>query len=91
MKERKRIPKTVVLNPEVYIESAKTFTKGYQIAIAGTAASTADRGPHVFLAVFNTYYNVTEFLWEDPSEYPEACRGVKFAKNSPHGSPSTTL
>jgi len=85
VKERKKIPKTIQLESEIYIEFTQSFTKGFRIAIAGTAVATKDHDSHAFLAIYNTYYNTTEFLWEDFSTNKEVCRGIKFAKNSPHG------
>ncbi len=83
MKERKRVPKTVTLAPEVYVKSTPA-TNGLQIVIAGTGLKAAAHESHIFFAVYNTYYNTTEFLSEEAYKYPEVVRGVEIAENSPH-------
>ncbi len=41
-----------------------TSDKGKRVFIAGTTVSTPE---HVFFAIYNTLYNVTEFVWEQPA------------------------
>ncbi len=89
IKETKKIPKTVRLSGRIHVRTAdfefpSGTVVGKRLVIAGTAAAARDVSSHIFFAVFNTYHNVTELLWEEPYSSPEVCRGVEIAVTSDH-------
>lgn len=89
VKERKKIPKTVILRPEIFVQYTDFFGKdgsklGLRIVIAGTGINTTEHHEHIFFAVFNTYQNATEYLWEEVYNAPEICKGIEIAKTSNH-------
>ena len=80
--ERKRVSKNVKLNPKVYVTSLNSVplpgtTGGKHIIIGGTVATNPES---VFLAVFNTQYNITEYIWEEPSDVREIFKGIQYDK-----------
>ncbi len=80
VKEQNKIPKTARLRPEIYIkavDAAKAPAK--RILVCGTTDSAT---PGFFFAVYNTLYNITEYLLENPSASPEVCRGLKLDPNN---------
>ena len=89
IKEMKLIPKKSTLESLIYVkwvnfELPLGKVVGKRVVIAGTAKATAGKFSHIFFAVFNTYYNVTEFVWEEPHTSPEICRAVEIAATSDH-------
>lgn len=87
--QQKKIPKTLMLNPEIYIKWISFIDSlgnvGYRIAIGGTAAPTATTQEHIFFALFNTVYNITEYLYEETSNVPEICRNIEIDENNNQG------
>lgn len=80
--QTKKIPKSVTLMDQLHIKTVDFGPiggNGKRIVICGTGI-----GPptHIFFAVFNTYYNVTEFLWETQTSIPEICRSVEIDVNN---------
>jgi hypothetical protein len=59
---------------------------GKRLLIAGTSAATATKAENIFFAVYNTHYNVTEYIWEDALPGREILRNVEV---SPTQSQST--
>ena len=95
IKETKKIPKTVKLENEVYVRWANFelplgTVVGKRLVIAGTGTASTANYSRIFFAVFNTYYNMTEFLWEEPYSRPEVCRAVEIAKTSDHCNPAVS-
>ncbi len=88
--QQKKIPKTMVLQPELLVKSIDSdslpgsSTKGKRILLAGTSVSSP---PHIFFAIYNTLYNVTEFLWEqsDNDTHREIVKAVEIDKNNNQG------
>ena len=80
--QKKKIPKTVMLMDQLYIKAVDfgpSGSNGKRIVICGTGI-----GPptHIFFAVYNTYQNVTEFLWEGKTTTPEISRNVEIDVNN---------
>ena len=74
VKERKRIPTSKRLGDEMTIKFADFETNGRRIFILGTVETSPS---HVFLAIFNTRYNLTEFVWDEESAVNERGRGLE--------------
>ncbi len=88
------MPKSVRLENEVFVKSVDFelppgTVVGKRLVIAGTGTATDTSGSRIFFAVFNTYYNVTEFRWEEPYSRPEVCRAVEIAQTSDHCIPAS--
>ena len=84
------IPKTVALQPDIQVKSMDSealpdsTAKGKRILISGTTVSTPE---HAFLCIFNTLYNVTEFLWEQSADdiTRERVKSVEVDANNAQG------
>jgi hypothetical protein len=59
---------------------------GYRILIAGTTLATAPNPEHVFFAVFNTVYNITEYVFQENTNVKEICRSIEIDTNNNQGS-----
>jgi len=85
IKERKKIPKSVQLSPEIFVKSIDvgplpTLTNtGKRIILCGTTNTTV---PTVFIAIFNTLNNMTEYLYQGDSNIQEVCKGIEIDKNN---------
>ena len=80
--QKKKIPKTVQLMDLLYIKTVDfgpIGEGGKRIVICGTGIGPPS---HIFFAVFNTYHNVTEFLWEAPTTVKELSRNVEIDVNN---------
>ena len=81
IKEKKKIPKSVILNNNVQVKSwnfeeVYGTTLGKRILIGGTAVNSTHSW--IFFALFNTYYNITEMIQEEPFSAKEVLRAMEF-------------
>ena len=74
------MPKTVKLQPHVIVKSldaealpGSTVT-GKRIVMCGT---TDEDTPRIYIAIYNSVYNVTEYVYQEPSDVPEKCRAIE--------------
>lgn len=80
--EKKKIPKTVQLMDLLYVKTVDygpMGADGKRIVICGTGIGPPS---HIFFAVFNTYFNVTEFLWEAATPNKEISRSLEIDINN---------
>ena len=82
VQQKKRIPIASLLLNEIYVkqisfEQPIGTVLGKRIVIAATGTTPSSPHPHPVVGVFNTYYNLTEFLWEEASGVPEVTKGVE--------------
>lgn len=90
MKQKNLIAKNPNLEDQIFIKSQEYINSrsdpgGKQIIIAGTTKKTLiSPKNHIFFAIFNTRYNVTEFLYNDFTDIDEILRGIQLDKANGH-------
>lgn len=75
VKSRKRMPTSARLSKEIVVKVTDfgSGSDGKRILVAGTAQTVP---AHPFLAIFNTRYNITEFVWDESATIQETLRGI---------------
>jgi len=86
--EKKRIPKNSRLNSDIIVKyteatrTASSLTHGKRIFICGTTENNS-----LFFAIYNTVFNITEYVYEDPLEeniLTESCKDIHINLDTGH-------
>lgn len=68
----------ILLNECPFYDSAKKQI-GKRIIIGGTCVAGETKS--VYFAVYNTYYNITEMIYEEPADANEVMKGIEINEN----------
>ena len=69
----------IIVKSTIATKTSSSIIDGKRIFICGT---TDDKG--LFFAIFNSVYNLTEYVYEDPSEIEESCKDIHIDTSTGH-------